>query len=436
MVILTLEYCRKYNVTLVPEKTKLLAFSPDDSEFLTMYAKIASPVNINGVYIPFSEEAGHVGILRSVHGNKPHLLDRLASHRKAMFCLLPVGTAKSHRGNPAATIRAERLFGIPVLLSGLAPLVLSSSDVSLLVGPFKRHMERVLKLHDLTPECVIWFLAGCLPLEGHLHLRQMSLFGMLSRLRSGGNPLAAHARYIFSRDKIPPKSWFKQISNTFEKYALPHPSEILTNPPPAETFKRVVKTAVLDYWNKKLRGQAGLLRSLKFFKPEFMSLTRTHPIFTSCENNPYEVKKAVVQARYLSGRGRIEALTKHWDTTNKEGHCLLCRMNDYQVEGSLEHFLVPGGCPSLAAARLSMLSMFNAYLVPRPYLFGILKSCFQPQTPDLLMQFLLDCTAIPQVITMTQELKTLPIRNELLYLTRTYVFKMHCERRRLLSQDM
>ena len=140
-----------------------------------------------------------------------------------MFSLLAAGTAKSHRCNPAATIRAERLFGIPVLLSGLAALVLSRSDVSLLSGPFKKHVERILKLHDLTPESVIWFLAGCLPLEGHLHLRQMSLFGMLSRLRDGGNPLAAHARYIFSLPKIPPKSWFKQVCDTFEKYALPHP---------------------------------------------------------------------------------------------------------------------------------------------------------------------------------------------------------------------
>ena len=78
LVLLTLEYCQKYHVTLVPEKTKLLVFSPDDCEFLALYAKISSPVNINGMYIPFSDEAGHVGILRSVHGNKPHLLDRLS----------------------------------------------------------------------------------------------------------------------------------------------------------------------------------------------------------------------------------------------------------------------------------------------------------------------------------------------------------------------
>ena len=57
LLILTLEYCQRYNVTLVPEKTKLLFFTPPGSELEEEYAKIISPVNINGNFIPFSESA-------------------------------------------------------------------------------------------------------------------------------------------------------------------------------------------------------------------------------------------------------------------------------------------------------------------------------------------------------------------------------------------
>ena len=46
LLILTLEYCQRYNVTLVPEKTKLLVFSPPGQEEFVEYWKIVSPINI------------------------------------------------------------------------------------------------------------------------------------------------------------------------------------------------------------------------------------------------------------------------------------------------------------------------------------------------------------------------------------------------------
>ena len=87
-----------------------------------------------------------------------------------MFSLLPVGLARGHRGNPAASIKIERLYATPVLLSGLATMVLSKSELALVTGHFKKHMERLLKLHKSTPDCVIWFLGGYLPIEALLHL--------------------------------------------------------------------------------------------------------------------------------------------------------------------------------------------------------------------------------------------------------------------------
>ena len=183
LLILTLEYCHQYNVTLVPEKTKLLAFSPPGYEAVVEYAKIISPINIDGNFIPFTDSAEHVGIVRSIDGNMPNILSRLSAHRRAVFSVLPAGMARGHTGNPAASIRIERLYGIPVLLSGLSTMVLQKSELSLICDHFKQHVERLLKLHRATPEPVVWFLGGCLPAEPLLHIRQMSLFGMISRLK-------------------------------------------------------------------------------------------------------------------------------------------------------------------------------------------------------------------------------------------------------------
>ena len=63
LLLLTLEYCKKYSVTLVPSKTKLLAFCPSGSEQEVQYAKIISPISIDGTPIPFSDSAEHVGIV-------------------------------------------------------------------------------------------------------------------------------------------------------------------------------------------------------------------------------------------------------------------------------------------------------------------------------------------------------------------------------------
>ena len=429
---LTLEYCQEYSVTLVPEKTKLLAFCPPGSELLVEYSKIISPISINGIPIQFSDSAEHVGVVRSVHGNRPNILGRLSAHRNAVFALLNAGLARAHRANPAASLRVERLYGIPVLLSGLATMVLAPPELAVIIGNFKQHIEQLLKLHSATPECVVWFLAGCLPFEALLHLRMFSLFGMITRLQDGNNVIASHARNMLASAKPSSKSWLIELQKISLKYLLPHPITFLDNPPSGDSFKRIVKSAVMDYWLKKLRAEASFLKekSLKYFDPNFMSLSTTHPLFTTCGTAPYEVSKAVIQARWLSGRARVESLTRHWDNTNKEGICPLCKLVKPTV-GTIEHFLLSGGCPALVEARLEMLSFFQSYMVPRPYLFPVFQTLWG-HDDSVTTQLLLDCSVIPEVIKLCQESEN-PVMKDIFYLTRTYVFKIYVTRRRLLQ---
>ena len=70
------------------------------------------------------------------------------------------------------------MYGIPVMLSGLATMVLSKTELAMIDTHFKIHIERLLKLHRTTPECVVWFLAGVLPAQALIHLPQFSLFGI------------------------------------------------------------------------------------------------------------------------------------------------------------------------------------------------------------------------------------------------------------------
>ena len=138
----------------------------------------------------------------------------------------------------------------------------------------------------------------------------------------------------------------------------------------------------------------------------------------------------VIQARYLSGRARVESLCRHWDPRNRDGYCQLC-VSITPTLGTIEHILLSGGCPALVEARLSMLSFFQAYMVPRPYLLPVMQACWGV-SDSLSMQFLLDCTVIPEVISASQD-SPYPVKSDLCYLGRSYVFKLHQTRRRLLN---
>ena len=207
----------------------------------------------------------------------PNILSRLTAHTKAIMGVLPSGMARSHRGNPAASIRLERLYGTPVLLSGLASLVLSDYEIAVVHHHHKLNHECLQRLYPSTPESVVMFLAGSIPASGILHLRILGLLGMIARL-GPLNILHSHGRHILlsAKGDVPCKSWFLLVRTLCQQYNLPDPLLTLQSPPPANTWKRLCKSKVIDWWEVKLRGEADHLPSLLHFKPAFMSLSSPH----------------------------------------------------------------------------------------------------------------------------------------------------------------
>ena len=426
---LTEEYCAKYHVELVPEKTKLLCFAPPGLDASADYWKLVSPVSLGNKKISFSDEAEHVGILRSVHGNLPNIFTRISAHNNALRAVLPAGLARGHCGNPAASLRIETLYGSPKLLSGLSSLVLSKAEKDILHHHYKLSLERLQRLHKATPEPFVCFLGGSLPLTALLEFRQLSLFGMVSRL-DPSSILHRHATYTLLNSKPSSRSWFLQIRDLSTKYSLPNPLMILTNPPTKSSFKRSTKSKVVDFWETKLREDASHLDSLIFFKPHFYSLTKPHPIWTSAGNNPYEVEKACCQARMLSGRFRTCWLSRHW-SGDSTGFCNLpmCRQNP--TPGTLPHILTE--CEDLAPARQGVFSLWSAYLKDKPFLFPIIRKYTITDNATEYMQFMLDCTVLPDVITLRQQQGRV-VYDSLLYLTRTLCFSVHKARLKLLGK--
>ena len=429
LLYLTEQYCKKYDVALVPEKIQLIVFHRSSDHNIDI-SKSSSSLSINGRTIPFSEEVNHLGVLRSeLPTNKCSIGDRISAHRKQLFSLLPTGVALHHGGNPAASLRVDRIYCLPVLISGLASLHLSKADVTMLNKYYKINISRLMKLVDRTPDCAVYFLAGTLPCEAHLHLRQLSLFSMLCRLQD--NVLNDMARRFFISDLKASSSWFSQIKILSNKYGLPHPLELLNAPSLQKDFKKLCGVKVSQYWHEYFSSQTANLPSLRFLKPDFLSLSCPHPIWSSLPgSNPYEVRAARIQALLLTGRYRTEKLARHW-SGNPNGFCIQASCINSEIIESREHFLLH--CPALQEKRRRLFHLSSMLLSEMPLLTPILHEYFYIENTELQLQFLLDCSTLPLVITAHQTFGTM-VHQALFKFTRTWCWSLHLARQRLLRR--
>ena len=305
--------------------------------------------------------------------------------------------------------------------------MLKDSEIKLVDHHHRETLRRLMRLNERTPRSVIYFLAGSLPGVALLHLRQLTLFGMISRLSD--NILLRHALNIFTYKTVPSSSWFHQIRNLCLQYGLPHPSELLFDPMPKETFKKLVTSKVVDFWEQTLRSEACLLSSIEHFNPHFYSLRSPHPIWTTAGSSPAKVSMATIQALMISGRYRTENLKKHW-TTNKLGVCLISQSCSDTIE-DIPHIL--SSCPALKEVRDKLLLYTVSYSqrLDSQSASVLIKFC-NPAEP-LFSNFLLDCSTFPEVI----ELKQGPCPDILSYLfdvTRTWVYTLHKARLVRLNQ--
>ena len=155
-----------------------------------------------------------------------------------------------------------------------------------------------------------------------------------------------------------------------------------------------------------------------------MSLSSPHPIWTSARS-PFEVRKAVVTARMLSGRYRTDRLSRHWTPSNPSG---LCRLPGcVGLLGDLQHILLH--CPALAVARAKAINLWSAFLVPRPWLLPIVSLYTLQCSDNLQLQFLLDPSCLPAVISSART--DLDILGSCLYLARTWNYTIHLARERM-----
>ena len=222
------------------------------------------------------------------------------------------------------------------------------------------------------------------------------------------------------------RSWFLHLRELAHQYCLPDPLQILSDPLSKPAWKKLCKAKVLSWWEEKLRNDVRNLSSLTYFKPEFMSLDRIHPLWSTAET-PYEVKKAAVVADMLSGRYVTDYRARHWSKKNPDGFCQLCLIQKYPATvGTLEHILRQ--CPALTDSRSASLSLWTEYISDKPEIASLVNSYLDETIPTL--EFLLDPSTCPEAIRMAQSLGP-GLFIHAFYLIRTWCYSQHLKLRKL-----
>ena len=190
------------------------------------------------------------------------------------------------------------------------------------------------------------------------------------------------------------------------------------------------KTKVLDYWCGILTSRVAVLSSLRFLKSDFMSLTQPHPIWSSLPgHNPYEVQAARVQALLLVGKYRNEKSVRFW-SGNSSGFCRLPSCLGSEIIESRTHFLLQ--CATFYEKRRRLMHISSLLLADMPLLTPIIHEYLYEGDLDTQVQFLIDCSVMPLVISACQQFGEI-IHKSLFKFTRTWCWSLHRARKRILD---
>ena len=156
-----------------------------------------------------------------------------------------------------------------------------------------------------------------------------------------------------------------------------------------------------------------------------MSLSAPHPIWSTSKNNPHEVAKAVQQARLVSGRYRSESLVKYWNPSST-GKCKAPTCSN--IQETVEHILLD--CSQYTEERHKLVSMWLRTKYQEVHY--LVLNAFSASKSHL-MQFILDCSTLPEVISAKQKHGDY-ILDETFRLTRTWCFIIHKARMKMLGR--
>ena len=376
-------------------------FNTQKTMTIAMNAKHDPKLVLNGREVAVTQCEAHLGILRNnTNTNSDTIQARVRSARRATFDLLGLGYHGFTGTGPQVAAMKYRQFIQPILLYGLEALVLSKTDRDILASYHRETLRCIMHIPKSSAIPAIHLLIGMPPIEATLHIRVMTLLRSVLAAESGKPPaiyIRDLMRHQLTMKNPDSSSWAPYVKKLLEEYKLPRSSELLTNPPSKNQWRKMVKDAVHTTWTKRLKESARDMTSTQFLNLNACSTDHMHPVWQNLSSQLC-IRKATVRVLLLIQRYPLA--TSPLAGNKRSDMCPLCKTEPETVT----HFVLR--CKMLCQTRVRYLNhILNIY---RSYKLSI--------DPETLIRVLLDSTYLPDE------------NLEFERLCRNFIFKIHDRR--------
>ena len=245
--------------------------------------------------------------------------ERLESGRKTLYSLMGCGLHGVNGINPEVSWHMYEIFVQPKVIFSLEMLNIGVTNVKKLETSCRKILRQIQSLPDRVATSALHILLGCLPLEAVIDQRRLtSIVSMLQ------NPLLLEImlRQISVKSRSS-KSWVITSEKLLRKYKLPSIIEVYEQQTAKERWKIEVKKKIQSYWKEKIEGDASSKTSLKFLNCNFKC--QTHYVWSWSEGNEFEVRKAIIQAKLLTGTYTLQYNRAAFNQTT-DRTCPLCKV--------------------------------------------------------------------------------------------------------------
>ena len=145
-------------------------------------------------------------------------------------------------------------------------------------------------------------MLGALLIEAEIHARMLSLFGNITRLKSG-DALKELSRRQLAMSSSNPGSWFTHLDEIATTYEIAL-HQALQMPWPKNNWKSFCKNAVKCHWSNKILTDASQKSTLKHIVWNNW-IEQARGTWRVCRERPFLSEAATTRARILVGRINI-----------------------------------------------------------------------------------------------------------------------------------
>ena len=89
-------------------------------------------------------------------------------------------------------------------------------------------------------------------------------------------------------------------------------------------WKKLINKNITAVWEKFINKVAADKSSLRYLNLEKMSLKKPHVIWTAAITDDRSLKRAIINARFLTGRNNLHGRRVHYESLEYQQHCKLC----------------------------------------------------------------------------------------------------------------